>query len=940
MSADVASGAAAAAAEEAPQHSAGREATGAASAAPESAAAAAAAAAAAPTRRKYKWLVEVEPAVPGDPSLQRPSLSPVFRHVWSTDGWPAAPHGATTCWDLWRSGVERNGAAPCLGWRRLTADGKPGPYTFITYDEAEQQARPAVCQLSAGLAASGLVAGDKVAVFATNSPEWMIVLQACNRMNYVCVPVYDTLGRDAVQFIVNHSGATVLFVASEKMQAATAALPHVTVPLRLLVHWGPRPMGHMEGGSAAAASGAPGAPFGGRGDEGGGGGGGGSSVRHMTFADLMEGGARAGPVPPQPPRPSDLTTLMYTSGTTGDPKGVQLTHSAVVAAVASLAGALQHYNEWVGPGDSMLSYLPLAHIFDRVSEETCIAAGASIGYWSGDVARVADDAAALKPSVFIGVPRVYDRVFETVQHRLSRVNRLRRSIFGAMYDRKRDAMSRGAPPDSPTLRLPPLLGLGGLVGRLLHRNQHQPGQQTPGQAAAGSEEEPVAGGGFGAAHGWGLGLGFVDSIVFGRIRRGLGGRLRLVVSGGAPLSRRVEEFLRVTLGCPVGQGYGLTESCAASFMQEPYTWEQTGSVGPPLPCTEFRLRSVPEMGYLAEGGGEGCDLPAGELLLRGPQMFNGYYRRPDLTREAMVPDPGFPLPPEDLPAATATEAAAATVGIDPRVGRWFCTGDIAALRPDGCVEIVDRIKSMFKLSQGEYISPERLEGVYGECNLMEQIWVYGDSKKSALVAVVVPHLSKLLPLAGHVEIQPPTGAAAAAAAAAPAGPEATPEAEAEAEAPPLLRQRREGPGGGGGGGDASPEEMQDARRLAAAAGVPVAAGPEAGAFDAVSGGGGGGGSGGSGKAPPTMRGSLCRSPRVVAAVLQKLQEVGRASHLRGFEIVRAVHLVPEPFTPDNGLLTPTLKLRRPALLRRFRREVDEMYEQLAAAAPQTQQQRK
>ncbi|GIL47165.1 hypothetical protein Vafri_4048, partial [Volvox africanus] len=117
------------------------------------------------------------------------------------------------------------------------------------------------------------------------------------------------------------------------------------------------------------------------------------------------------------------------SGTTGEPKGVQLPHSAVVAAVASLAAALEHYDEPVGPGDSMLSYLPLAHIFDRVSEETSLAAGACIGYWSGDVARVGEDAAALKPSVFVGVPRVYDKVYDTVQHRLSGVNWLRRSIF-------------------------------------------------------------------------------------------------------------------------------------------------------------------------------------------------------------------------------------------------------------------------------------------------------------------------------------------------------------------------------------------------------------------------------------------------------------------------------------------------------------------------------
>ncbi|EFJ51001.1 hypothetical protein VOLCADRAFT_40665, partial [Volvox carteri f. nagariensis] len=645
--------------------------------------------------------LQVEPAVQGDGG-RRPSLSPVYRHVWSQDGFPRAPFGAATSYDLWRNSVQRQGPAPCLAWRIATQDGKPGPFISISYDETERQ----VELLSAGLAAAaGLRAGERVAVYAANCPEWMLVLQACNRMNYVCVPVYDTLGRDAVQYVVNHSGRTCSSSSSGTIAAIASSASH-------------------EANSVAVTDGEVKDAMRPR-------------VRCTTYTELLELGMRAGAVPPpQPPRPRDLTTIMYTSGTTGEPKGVQLPHSAVVATIASLAAALEHYNEQVRPGDSMLSYLPLAHIFDRVSEETCLAAGGCIGYWSGDVTRVGEDAVAFKPTVFIGVPRVYDKFFETVQERLAQVHWLRRSIFQAMYDRKLAVLRGGARPDAATLRL----------------------------------------------------------IVFGRVRRGLGGRLRLVVSGGAPLSYRVEEFLRVTLGCPVSQGYGLTETCAASFLQNPYDCAQAGSVGPPLLCTEFRLRSVPDMGYLAEGGGEMSQMPAGELLLRGPQLFTGMYEEEEEVH-------------------------------DPRRGRWFCTGDIATLRPDGSLEIVDRIKNMFKLSQGEYISPEHLEAVYGEAPVVEQIWVYGDSRKPFLVAVVVPKLREVLPLAGKMEIIAPGAPAAAAAAAAAA------------------------------------------------------------------------------------------------------KAIGRVNHLRGFEIVRAVHLVPEPFSPDNGLMTATLKLRRPMLLRRYRREVDEMYEQ-------------
>ncbi|GIL47164.1 hypothetical protein Vafri_4047, partial [Volvox africanus] len=118
-------------------------------------------------QRKYKWLVELEPAVPsaGGGAL-RPSLSPVYRHIWSAGGFPAPPYGAATCYDIWRASVQRNGSARCLGWRKVMKDGRPGPYTFMSYNEAEHQVR----LVSTGLAAAGLRRGDKVAVYAANCP--------------------------------------------------------------------------------------------------------------------------------------------------------------------------------------------------------------------------------------------------------------------------------------------------------------------------------------------------------------------------------------------------------------------------------------------------------------------------------------------------------------------------------------------------------------------------------------------------------------------------------------------------------------------------------------------------------------------------------------------------------------------------------------------------
>jgi long-chain acyl-CoA synthetase len=192
------------------------------------------------------------------------------------------------------------------------------------------------------------------------------------------------------------------------------------------------------------------------------------------------------------------------------------------------------------------------------------------------------------------------------------------------------------------------------------------------------------------------------------VKRALGGHVRIVISGGAPLSSHVEEYLRVVMCAPILQGYGLTETCAASFIQVPDVISMNGTVGPPMPNIDARLESVPELNYDAFG-----ETPQGEICIRGNTLFSGYYKREDLTNEVLVDG-------------------------------WFHTGDIGEWQPDGAMKIIDRKKNIFKLSQGEYVAVEKLENDFLQCQVIDAIWVYGNSFESTLVAVAVPNEKALM----------------------------------------------------------------------------------------------------------------------------------------------------------------------------------------------------
>ena len=199
--------------------------------------------------------------------------------------------------------------------------------------------------------------------------------------------------------------------------------------------------------------------------------------------------------------------------------------------------------------------------------------------------------------------------------------------------------------------------------------------------------------------------GFYD-FAFKQIRESLGGKVRFMITGSAPISPEVLHFLRVCSGCHVLEGYGATETGGASGVQIP--GETTvGNVGPPFLCTMYKLVDVPEMNLVAERDNRG------EICIYGTNIFKGYFKDEERTKEALDAD------------------------------GWYHTGDIGSWDTNGTLKIVDRVKNIFKLQQGEYIAPEKIENIYVRSKYVAQVFVYGNSYKSHLIAIVVPEQTVL-----------------------------------------------------------------------------------------------------------------------------------------------------------------------------------------------------
>ncbi|KAG9448294.1 hypothetical protein H6P81_014422 [Aristolochia fimbriata] len=564
------------------------------------------------------YVIEIEKSK--EAANGRPSVGPVYRSVFAKDGFPTPPEGMDTCWDIFRLSVEKYPQNQMLG-RREIVDGKAGQYVWRTYKQVYDE----VLKIGASIRSCGVDPGGRCGIYGVNCPEWVISMQACNAHGMYCVPLYDTLGAGAVEFIINHAEVSIAFSEEKKIIEVLKTLPNTTNFLKTIVSFG----------EVASENKQECEKFG---------------VAIYSWNEFLQlGDNKQFELPIK--KKEDICTIMYTSGTTGDPKGVLISNKSILTLIAGVGKLLQSVNEQLTAKDVYMSYLPLAHIFDRVIEELFIYTGASIGFWRGDVKLLVEDIGVLKPTIFCAVPRVLDRIYNGLTEKISKGGLLKSTLFNIAYSYKQHNMQKG------------------------------------------SKHEEAA--------------RIFDKVVFSKVKQGLGGNVRLILSGAAPLANHVEAYLRVVTCAHVLQGYGLTETCAGTFVSLPNEPSMLGTVGPPVPNVDVCLESVPEMGYDANSS-----TPRGEICVRGDTLFSGYYKREDLTEEVLVDG-------------------------------WFHTGDVGEWQPNGAMKIIDRKKNIFKLSQGEYVAVENLENIYGLVPEIDSLWIYGNSFESFLVAVVNPNKQAL-----------------------------------------------------------------------------------------------------------------------------------------------------------------------------------------------------
>ncbi|PGH16744.1 hypothetical protein AJ79_01617 [Helicocarpus griseus UAMH5409] len=500
-------------------------------------------------------------------------------------------------------------------------------YTYLSFIEYEKLA----LELGAGFRKLGLEKNGRIHLFAATSAHWLAMAHGAASQSMTIVTAYDSLGEEGLRHSLRQTHSSAIFLdpvllpTLQKVLKDTTDIKHIIYDNATEVK-----QEHLDSLKTNFPD-----------------------INVLSFEDLRKLGEENA-VEPVPPSPDDLCTIMYTSGSTGPPKGVSLKHRTIVAAMAGVDVIVGPY---LGPSDVLLTYLPQAHILEFMFENLCLYWGGTMGYGSPktlsdtSVRNCKGDIRELRPTVLVGVPAVWETVKKGILNNVNKGGALIKSIFWGGFAAKNFLMSYGLP-----------------------------------------------------------GSGILDAVVFKKVKEATGGRLRIMLSGGGPISKDTRRFLSMAL-CPMINGYGLTETSAMGALNDPMAWN-CDAIGDIPASIEVKLVDFPEAGYFSHN-----NPPQGEVWIRGHSVTEGYYENEEETKAALTED------------------------------GWFMTGDIGEFDKYGHLRIIDRKKNLVKTLNGEYIALEKLESIYRSAGVVANIMVHAAEDQVKPIAVIVPNEPALVALA-------------------------------------------------------------------------------------------------------------------------------------------------------------------------------------------------
>lgn len=480
-----------------------------------------------------------------------------------------------------------------------------GRWVPISSDELIERAK----NIAAGLHSIGVRRGDRLALLSESRVEWTLADAGCIFGGVIDVPIYPTLTPPQVRYILNDSGASALIVEGREKYEELKDILGECPDVKHIIYFDPD--GMNEGVSLAKLE-----------DLG--------RELQQKEPELLDRLAHE-------ITSDDLATIIYTSGTTGEPKGVMLTHSNLVTNLIDSTGHLSF-----GEKDVALSVLPLSHVFERQGMYMYLHQGMAV-YFAESLQTIAPNMREVRPTIFVGVPRMYEKIYQRIQERAAEAGKFASTMLAWSVDVAREYATY-------TLAHRPVP----FVLKLKHR--------------------------------------IAMKVVFSKWHDAFGGRMRLLLSGGAALPEDLA-LVYIGAGLPIIQGYGLTETSPVITSMEIEN-NRLGTVGYAIPNVDIRIAAD------------------GEIEVRGPNVMRGYYNKPEETR-AVFTDDG-----------------------------WFKTGDVGTLDEDGYLRITDRKKELFKTSGGKYISPQPIETAIKGSRFVNQVVLIGSERKFP-AALIVPNWEQL-----------------------------------------------------------------------------------------------------------------------------------------------------------------------------------------------------